>query len=127
MSSTLFGHKKGAFTGAVADVLKYTARGGCVTLRVASGHSAGEGDGGTVQIAVTDTGPGVPEEYRERVFEKFFRVEHQRPAGANGVRGTGIGLYLCRQIVAAHGGRIWCEPGPGGRGARFAVELPRGT
>jgi NtrC-family two-component system sensor histidine kinase KinB len=110
----------------VANALKYTPHGGCVTVRVASGQFAGEGAGGAVQIAVTDTGPGIPEEFRERVFEKFFRVEHQRPAGADGMRGTGIGLYLCRQIVAAHGGRIWCEPGPGGRGTRFAVELPRG-
>jgi NtrC-family two-component system sensor histidine kinase KinB len=77
-----------------------------------------------VHIAVTDTGPGIAAEFRERVFDKFFRVEHQRPAGGEGVRGTGIGLYLCRQIVAAHGGKIGCEPGDGGQGTRFAIDLP---
>jgi NtrC-family two-component system sensor histidine kinase KinB len=72
---------------------------------------------------VTDTGPGIPTEFRERVFEKFFRVEHHRANGANGARGAGIGLYLCRQIVEAHGGKIWCEPGDNDRGARIAFSL----
>jgi NtrC-family two-component system sensor histidine kinase KinB len=78
-----------------------------------------------VPVAVTDQGPGVPPEFRERVFEKFFRVEHHRPAGRKGVRGTGIGLYLCREIIKAHGGSIRCEPGDGGTGTRVAFELPR--
>jgi NtrC-family two-component system sensor histidine kinase KinB len=80
-----------------------------------------------VQIAVSDTGPGVPAEFRERVFEKFFRVEHQRPDGRGSVRGAGIGLYLCRQIVEAHGGTITCEAGDGGCGTRIAIILPEQT
>jgi NtrC-family two-component system sensor histidine kinase KinB len=60
----------------------------------------------------------------ERVFEKFFRVEHHLGGGLNGVRGTGIGLYLCREVVKAHGGSIRCEPGEGGVGTQVAFTLP---
>jgi NtrC-family two-component system sensor histidine kinase KinB len=45
---------------------------------------------------VTDTGPGIPRESRERIFEKFFRLEHLSPDTPEGVQGVGIGLYLCR-------------------------------
>jgi two-component system, NtrC family, sensor histidine kinase KinB len=73
---------------------------------------------------VTDTGPGIPREFRERVFEKFFRLEHLSPNSPEGVQGVGIGLYLCRQIVAMHGGTIRCEPGVEGLGTRFAIVVP---
>jgi NtrC-family two-component system sensor histidine kinase KinB len=76
-----------------------------------------------LQIAVTDTGAGIPAEFRERVFEKFFRVEHHHGRGSNGGRGAGIGLYLCRQIIEAHSGSIWCEPGDDGQGTRIAMLL----
>jgi NtrC-family two-component system sensor histidine kinase KinB len=102
----------------LTNALKYTPRGGRVAVRVAAGPP------GALQIAVTDSGPGVPEEFRERVFEKFFRVEHHTPDGAGGVRGSGIGLYLCRQIVEAHGGTIRCEAGDGGCGTRIVIQLP---
>jgi NtrC-family two-component system sensor histidine kinase KinB len=65
----------------LGNALKYTPRGGRVTVRVSPAPPAAGAEGGAVQIAVTDTGPGVPEEFRERVFEKFFRVEHHRPNG----------------------------------------------
>lgn len=70
---------------------------------------------GGVEIHVDDAGPGVPEEDRERVFELFFST---RPYG------VGVGLATCRQIVLAHGGRIWVEPSDLG-GASFRVFLPR--
>jgi NtrC-family two-component system sensor histidine kinase KinB len=109
------------------NALKYTPRGGEVAVEASSGRNAGAGGGGILQIAVTDSGPGIAEEFRERVFEKFFRVEHERPERAAGpAQGAGIGLYLCRQIVEAHGGTIRCEAPPGGRGARFVVRLPTG-
>jgi two-component system, NtrC family, sensor histidine kinase KinB len=95
-----------------------------VSLRLASGQNAAAGGRAPLQIAVTDTGPGIPAEFRERVFEKFFRVEHHQAGGPEGVRGTGIGLYLCREIVEAHGGTIHCEPSDGGRGTRIAIQLP---
>ncbi|APR87489.1 Signal transduction histidine kinase CheA [Minicystis rosea] len=105
----------------LTNALKYTTHGGVVSVRVSSSTEA---DAPSLHLAVTDTGRGVPAEYRERIFEKFFRVEHHRGGGDEGVRGSGIGLYLSRQIVEAHRGRIWCEAGDGGRGATITVSLP---
>ncbi len=73
-----------------------------------------------VEITVTDTGPGVPLDLRERVFEKFFRVAHVRSDLGTDLgtpSGAGIGLYVCRQIIEAHGGEIRCD------GARFTITL----
>lgn len=106
----------------LTNAVKYTPPGGLVTVRVVSQQGAG-GAAPRLHIAVTDTGPGVPAEYRERIFEKFFRVEHHQ-GGAEGVRGSGIGLYLSRQIVEAHGGSISCTPGADGRGTTIDVALP---
>jgi NtrC-family two-component system sensor histidine kinase KinB len=111
------------FANLLTNALKYTPRGGEVAIRVASRQNAAAPAKQVLQIAVTDTGPGIPAEFQERVFEKFFRVEHQRPERAEGVRGAGIGLYLCRQIVEAHAGSIRCEAGDNGRGTRIAMEL----
>jgi NtrC-family two-component system sensor histidine kinase KinB len=108
----------------LTNALKYSPPGGVVTVQLMSGQNAQVEPSGAVQITVTDQGPGVPAEFRERVFEKFFRVEHQAGRGENGVRGTGIGLYLCREIVRAHGGSIACEPGENGTGTRIAITLP---
>jgi len=107
----------------LTNALKYTPRGGEVTVRLASRQNAGAGGKSKLQITVTDTGPGIPLELRERVFEKFYRVEDHRTDGPKGVRGTGIGLYLCREIIQAHGGNISCEKGDGERGTRIAMTL----
>jgi NtrC-family two-component system sensor histidine kinase KinB len=112
------------FANLLTNALKYSPAGGTVTVRIASGHNPRGNAPPLLQVAVTDAGPGIPAELRERVFEKFFRVEHHRNDG-DGVRGTGIGLYLCREIVKAHGGSIRCEAGDGGRGTRVWVTLPR--
>jgi signal transduction histidine kinase len=69
---------------------------------------------GMVEIAVADSGPGVPEELRTRIFEPFFTTRN---------RGTGLGLAIARQIIEAHGGEIEVGDRQGG-GARFAVRLP---
>jgi len=74
-----------------------------------------EADG--VRIDVKDRGPGVPEAFRTRVFEEFFRL------GAGGPRSTGLGLTYCRLVTEAHGGRIWVAPRQGG-GSCFSVFLP---
>jgi two-component system, NtrC family, sensor histidine kinase KinB len=111
------------FTNLLTNALTYTPRGGMVSIQVTlQQDTTGEGQG-LLQIAVTDTGLGIPAEFHERVFEKFFRVEHHRGGGSDGWRGAGIGLYLCRQIIEAHGGSIWCEPGDDGRGTRIAALL----
>jgi PAS domain S-box-containing protein len=72
---------------------------------------------------VRDEGPGVPENERERIFEKFYRLD---PALLKGVGGTGLGLYISRQLVQRMGGRIWVEA-EDGSGATFFFELPLAT
>jgi PAS domain S-box-containing protein len=74
------------------------------------------GSGKRVRLRVTDSGPGVPREIRDRIFEPFFTT---KPVGT----GTGIGLALCHNIVAAHGGTVTVEDAPGG-GTRFVIVLP---
>jgi signal transduction histidine kinase len=95
----------------VANALKHTPRGGTVELTAVEGED-------TVRFEVKDTGSGIAPEYQERIFEKFFRVPGA-PAG-----GFGLGLYLAREIVEAHDGRIGVESAPG-LGSRFWFTVPR--
>jgi signal transduction histidine kinase len=74
-------------------------------------------DGREVQVAVTDRGAGIPKEELSRVFDKFVRGR------ATDTRGTGLGLYICKRIVDAHGGRIWATSEPGGTTLTFALPL----
>ena len=76
---------------------------------------------GAARISVCDRGPGVPVEFRERIFEPFFRL----PGHAEREGGVGLGLSLVRQIVQAHGGQVVCEAREGG-GSCFVVRLPPG-
>ncbi len=73
---------------------------------------------GGVELWVDDRGPGVPEAYRERIFEAFFRL----PGHAEKEGGVGLGLSLVRQIAQRHGGQVRCEPREGG-GSRFVLRL----
>jgi len=70
-----------------------------------------------VRVTVRDDGPGVPESARARLFDPFFTTK--QPG-----EGTGLGLSVSFGIVAAHGGRLWYEPGPKGAGSSFIIELP---
>lgn len=76
--------------------------------------------GQEVLIAVGDHGPGVPPEYRERIFEPFFRL----PGASERVGGVGLGLSLVKSIAERHGGRVRCADRPGG-GACFVVSVPK--
>jgi len=76
------------------------------------------GDGEVVEVRIRDHGAGIAEEALERIFDKFVRER------GDSVSGTGLGLYISRQVVDAHGGRIWAESEPGS-GATFHVSLPR--
>jgi len=76
---------------------------------------------GKALIRVEDQGPGVPPADRERIWDRFWRLERDR---GSAVAGTGIGLSVVRELVALHGGRAWAEEGRGGVGARFVLELP---
>jgi signal transduction histidine kinase len=93
--------------GLLSNAAEATGPGGDVWLEV---EAAGAG----VELAVADSGPGVPIEMRARIFEPFFTTR---------ARGTGLGLAVARQIVEAHGGRIDVGDRPGG-GARFTIWLP---
>ncbi len=94
--------------GLVENAAKATPAGGELAI------SATQSDDDAVEIAVTDGGPGVPADLRERIFEPFFSTRDG---------GTGLGLAVARQIVAAHGGSIAVDDAAGG-GARFRVRLP---
>ncbi|MBM3147558.1 MAG: HAMP domain-containing histidine kinase, partial [Actinobacteria bacterium] len=75
---------------------------------------------GMLRLWVEDEGPGIPEQERDRVFEKFYRT----PEGAKVPSGTGLGLAITREIVTAHGGEVRVEDVVP-HGARFVVELPQ--
>jgi two-component system sensor histidine kinase KdpD len=93
------------------NALKYSPAGSPLEVQ-ASAH------GNEIQIAVLDRGVGIPDEDLERIFDKFYRVQHPQQ-----VTGTGLGLAICKGIVEAHGGRIWAENRVGG-GACFTIGLP---
>ena len=76
-----------------------------------------------VRISVSDEGPGVPSDLRERVFEKFFRVPAREPRDPRR-GGVGLGLSIARRLVEAQGGRIWIDDPPSARGARVVMTLP---
>jgi signal transduction histidine kinase len=77
-------------------------------------------DDGRMRFSVRDDGLGIPLEQHDRVFEKFFRLD---PDMTRGVGGTGLGLYICRQLVEGMDGRIWLESELG-KGSTFSFELP---
>ena len=115
------------FDNILSNALKYTPIGGLVTLEALHSGSGLDEDTATVAVSVSDTGPGVPAAYRARIFDKFFRLEHEQlDDGRRSPRGAGIGLYMCRQIVELHGGQVSCTAGPSERGACITVQIPAG-
>ncbi|BEP47302.1 MULTISPECIES: sensor histidine kinase [Variovorax] len=102
-----------AVANLLSNAIRYSARGGVISI-VVSGTPT------TACIDINDAGPGIAEGDRDRIFEPFYRGERQ-PEHA--VKGTGIGLSIVQEYIAAHGGRITLLPE--GPGARFRIELPR--
>jgi PAS domain S-box-containing protein len=96
------------------NAIKYSPNGGPVELRV-------ETDDRCIRFAVSDRGVGIPATELSRIFEKFYRLD---PHQTRGVSGTGLGLYVCRELVERMEGRIFVSSIPG-RGSTFTVELPR--
>jgi two-component system sensor histidine kinase KdpD len=76
-------------------------------------------------VSIADRGPGIPLSERMHVFDKFYRIAGEAQT-ASSPRGLGLGLAICRELVEAHGGRIWVEPRDGG-GSVFCFTLPVGT
>jgi two-component system sensor histidine kinase KdpD len=102
-----------ALSNLVANALRYTPRAGRVRVEATTRD-------GIVLLSVSDTGPGIPPEQRERIFESFVQGGDGSETGP-----AGFGLAIVRDIVQAHGGRIHLESDVG-RGSRFTLELPRG-
>jgi PAS domain S-box-containing protein len=96
------------------NAVKYSPDGGRVEVRLEATEAH------TLRLSVTDEGLGIPSAERERVFEKFYRLD---PNQTGGVRGTGLGLYVCRELVTRMDGKIWFEP-RAENGSSFVVELP---
>jgi signal transduction histidine kinase len=96
----------------LSNAVKFTPAGGTVDVRATTND-------GEVRVSVADTGPGVPAEDHERIFEEFQQTE----AGIAQGEGTGLGLALSKQLVELHSGRIWVESEPG-RGSTFVFTLP---
>ena len=107
-----------ALANVIDNAIKYTPVGGAVMLRARRRSS------GDIEFSVTDTGPGVPDEDRERVVERFVRLDNSRSEA-----GSGLGLSLVSAVLEAHSGRVQLDEGPGeyggfGPGLRVALVLP---
>ena len=99
------------FENLLSNAAKYGPEGGTIWVRV-------DDDGPRWRVSVTDSGEGIPDPDKEKVFNRFERLRKE------GVKGSGLGLAIARRIVDLHGGRIWVEDAPG-HGARFCVTLPK--
>jgi signal transduction histidine kinase len=97
----------------IDNAIKYSPP--SATVRVRTAATADE-----AIVSVHDDGPGVPAELRDRVFDRFYRVDSAR-APATG--GSGIGLSIARELARAHGGRVWLEAGSDG-GSTFSLAIP---
>ena len=101
------------FVNLVDNAVKYGRANGRVVVK-------GRTVNGSVELCVTDDGPGIPAEARERVFERFYRLDKARARDAGG---TGLGLAIVKHIIQSHGGKVWVESAAG-RGAQFYFTLP---
>jgi signal transduction histidine kinase len=98
------------FANLISNAIKFTPRGGRITLRVEPAR-------GMLRFSISDTGVGIPAPMLEAIFERFWQV------GESDRRGQGLGLYISKSIVEAHGGRIWAESEVG-KGSQLYFTLP---
>ncbi len=102
-------------TNLTGNALQYTTEGGRVTIMAKRIDDE-------VQLAVRDTGIGIPPEHLGHIFDRFYRVDKSRSRREGG--GSGIGLTIARALVEAHGGHIWAESAGEGQGSTFTFTLP---
>jgi len=98
----------------LSNALRYAPESSRITIAAHRVH-------GGVQLSVTDEGPGLTDEQRDRVFERFYRVD---PSRSRALGGSGLGLAIARALIDAMGGRIWVDSDGEGRGSTFRIELP---
>lgn len=108
-----YGKMKQVVANLIDNAVKYTPRGSITVSFARSGK--------TVRIIVKDTGVGIPEATIGKLFDRFVRAEN---ANAVNVSGTGLGLYIAKQMVEAMHGKVWAESEGEGKGSTFIVELP---
>jgi signal transduction histidine kinase len=101
------------FNNLIGNAIKYAPEGGEIRI-------GGWSDGNGVTVYVADQGIGIPPEEQGRLFERFYRVDSSL---RRKTQGAGLGLYLCRSIIEAHGGRIWLRSEPG-KGTTVFFALP---
>jgi signal transduction histidine kinase len=94
------------------NALKFSPRNSDIITRIHAGSNG-------IILSVADSGPGVPDEHKDKIFLKFHQVKHGKKMAGQGV---GLGLAICKTIVEAHHGRIWVEDNPNG-GSIFSFEL----
>ncbi|OGS01121.1 MAG: hypothetical protein A3G41_00040 [Elusimicrobia bacterium RIFCSPLOWO2_12_FULL_59_9] len=103
-------------TNLITNAMKYTQEGGAISV---SAHMA---DGDNLQVTIADNGPGIAPEHHKAIFERFTQI-HREGDDKIPMKGIGLGLAICKEIVAQHRGRIWVESEPG-KGSRFIFQIP---
>jgi signal transduction histidine kinase len=107
-------HLEQVLSNLIGNAIKYSPEGGPITISV-------EADGGEIRISVRDRGIGIPDNEIDKIFGLFYRSEDR---ASRDIGGMGLGLYIAKEIIGRHGGRIWAESTLG-EGSTFHVALPR--
>ena len=97
----------------VDNAIKYTGEGGCVTVRTKT-------EGGSCVIEIEDNGPGIPDDEKTKIFDRFYRLDDSR---ARDTGGTGLGLAISREAILMHNGNIEVTDAPE-KGSIFIITLP---
>ncbi|MCA9888334.1 MAG: PAS domain-containing protein [Anaerolineae bacterium] len=105
-------HIRRVFVNLISNAIKFSPEGEAITVSAQARNEE-------IEISVFDNGPGVPDDQRERIFERFYQVDTARTKR----EGSGLGLALCKHIVEHHGGNIWAQGNSQGSGGRFLFTL----
>jgi len=101
------------FSNLISNAIKYSPDGGLIRV-------GGWAEEGEVQVYVSDEGVGIPATEQERIFDRFTRVDNSL---TRKTPGAGLGLFLVKAVIEAHGGRVWVESQPG-QGSTFNFTIP---
>ena len=109
------------FINLIGNAIKYTPDNGNVTVKISQSSQNGNPERDGFHVEVVDTGPGIPAEERERVFDKFRQLGSVQTRQQGG---SGLGLSIAAGIVEAHGGKLWVDTGDNGQGSNFQFFIP---